>query len=309
VSGVATLLPGCIVQDIRQQLTTANTQLYAANVAIGDTSRRLDDTKVLLEAANARLDAANTRLDATNARVDAANARIDDTITRLDQTQPRLDAANARLTGLEPHLSSLAPSLRSVDVHLASLRGSLAAIDELLPFGGLGLGSGPSPTVAAAAPQTGAPGDAGASAGDGAAPAAPGGAPTGVPSTPAVPARRDPLLGVWISVYPDDRVALLLAADGRYAQSTIEPSDERASANPDGQVAAVRTSAPAIERGTWSRAEAMLMFTPTSTPAAADPKAASQASATVPRSFRVAASSFQSLVLETDEGLRVFARP
>ncbi|MDX9910785.1 MAG: hypothetical protein RBS39_03030 [Phycisphaerales bacterium] len=94
----AAVLPGCIIQDIRDDLRGAN--------------ERLDRVDTLMTQANARLDKVDTRLE----QVEVTNAS-------LESLQRQLEL-----------LQSIDTSLKNLDVHLASLRKTIASIDSAIPF-------------------------------------------------------------------------------------------------------------------------------------------------------------------------------
>ncbi|MCA9310067.1 MAG: hypothetical protein KDA21_02615 [Phycisphaerales bacterium] len=98
-------LPGCIVWEIRDQITEANGAIDQANQAIAQ----------------------------SNAGIEHANATLD----RLDEQLAALRETNLLLQGLREDLKVLGPidsSLKRLDGHLASLRKTIDNIDSTIPF-------------------------------------------------------------------------------------------------------------------------------------------------------------------------------
>lgn len=201
LSAVAVMLtlPGCIVGEIRDEMRNANTQLAQVQVALA----KLDQTNEQI---------ATTHQELT--RTALLISQVHDGLTRIDTTNSSLSQVDQRLA----LLNSINTSLNHLDTHLASLRKTISRLDGVIPF--LDLGGGDEPEL----PEAVATADAAPAAeGETATPAAAAegeAAATGpAPAAAAAaedPAPREPMLGAWISRYPDDSMALILMADGQF---------------------------------------------------------------------------------------------
>ena len=113
--GVPVLLlamPGCIVQDIHDQMALSNEKLEAINTSFAK-----------VEEANALL----TRLDGQLASLKS----IEENLGSIDE---RLGGVNVELASMDERLATLQASLSQVDAHLASLRRTINNIDSTIPF-------------------------------------------------------------------------------------------------------------------------------------------------------------------------------
>ncbi|MFN0011450.1 MAG: hypothetical protein ACKVS8_07380 [Phycisphaerales bacterium] len=99
------VLPGCVLDDIHDELATTNQ-------AIGRVEDRLGVTDANIQAVQEKMIA-----------VDGANQRLDDTIARLQMLQ-----------SIHTTLESIDASLRKLDDHLASVRKTINTIDSSIPF-------------------------------------------------------------------------------------------------------------------------------------------------------------------------------
>ncbi len=185
------LLPGCIVQEIRDEIKGVNAKLVTVDAG--------------LNATNAQLEQINQRLTGVGGGLDATNVKLKDVESGLG----RIDATNQSLGSVQERLALLASiekSLTHLDAHLAALRKTIGKLDSAIPFLDLG-GDAPieTPTtsVASAPPADGTQ-------------STPTATPTDQPAAPA----RDPLVGPWITAHPSDSFVLLLLADGRFVQET-----------------------------------------------------------------------------------------
>ncbi|MDX2132544.1 MAG: hypothetical protein SFY69_10890 [Planctomycetota bacterium] len=247
------VLPGCVAWEIRDEIRGANAKLDSVQSTLGQTNERLNSVEDKL-----------TRLETTNAL-----------LGNVEQGLGRIDSTNSSLSTLEQQLAvlnSINTSLQRLDSHLASLRGTIGRIDSVMPF--LDLGGGP--VDVPPAPPANAEGSPEGSPADG-----------GTPGGQAAPARRDPLLGAWVSVYPDGTMALVFFTDGKlvYAAQGLGAHD-----------------------WTWRRDGANLVLV----------EPARQAQdlngevTTIPareRTFVVEAVAARSLVLREGNVLRMFSRP
>lgn len=89
------VLPGCLVQDIHDEMVTTNERLVDIDGALDEVAR------------------VNERL----ATIDAKLQEIESDLTRV-----------------EGHLAKVEPSLSSTNEHLASLRQTISNIDSTIPF-------------------------------------------------------------------------------------------------------------------------------------------------------------------------------
>jgi TolA-binding protein len=305
----ALVLPGCIVGEIRDSLQSANNQLVCVQFTLDEVNKGLAGTNEQLAQTNERLDRVEnglTRLDRTNALID-----------NVEQGLGRIDNTNNSLTVLERQLvvlDSVEKSLQRLDQHLAGLRKTVGALDGVIPFLDLG-GEYVEPSVAP--PAEGAVADAGAdaAAAEGANPAAAGTTPAdgtpadgAAPATPAI-ARRDSLMGVWVSAFPTRDMALVLHADGTYERSL--PSSITGPAAPG---TPPRPRDQVLERGKFKREGSVVTFTPT--PVQPDPAAVPDkdgriipAPAPAPWVVQIVSLSSRSLAVEDDGKLVLFGRP
>lgn len=97
ISGLV-MLPGCIVQDIHDQIALSNDQLNSINESF--------------------------------AKVERAN----ELLAELDEKLARLDAINANLDEVDATLSTVETDLKAVSESLASLRKTINNIDSTIPF-------------------------------------------------------------------------------------------------------------------------------------------------------------------------------
>lgn len=98
-------LPGCIVQDIHDQMAMSNEKLEAINTSF--------------------------------AKVEEANAlltRLDGQLAALRSIDEKLGGVNVELASMDERLATLQASLSQVDAHLASLRRTINTIDSTIPF-------------------------------------------------------------------------------------------------------------------------------------------------------------------------------
>jgi hypothetical protein len=218
------LLPGCIVQEIRDDLKGVNAKL-------GTVETNLNETNKMLAGANERLTGVGGGLEVTNSSLSTLDERV-----RL--------------------LSSIEKSMVKLDAHLASLRGTIARIDSTIPFLDLG-GDAPVETAAPAGESGDASvksdvaadavtGDvvqrAGGEAGEGAAKVS-GGDAAGPGAAVAASTPRDAWVGPWVSADPRRTYTLVLMADGQYMR---EESYTQVGQN--GQIEQSR-----VELGAWRR--------------------------------------------------------
>lgn len=312
-------IPGCIVGEIRDELKSANNQLVCVQYGLDEANKGLDTANDLLQKTNERLDRVEnglTRLDRTNTLIDS-----------VEQGLGRIDSTNNSLTDLEKQLVMLATiekSLSRLDQHLAGLRKSVSALDGVIPFLDLG-GEYTEPTtpppgeIAISSLPEESPDPAAPPAGDQAlAPASPAPDDPKAAATAALVAKRDSLMGVWVSAYPDRSTALVVHSDGTYERSIPSLGGPPGSVPPGQNI---------IQRGTWKRAGTSVTFTqnapPAATPAAPDAKPTAPATPAgtvkVPAeqplqgpsvwTIKVVSLSSKALAVESEGKLVLFARP
>lgn len=249
------VLPGCVVWEIRDELRGANKQLGEVQASLG----KLDET--------------NQSLVDTNKALAQTNKSIDDVQAGL----ARIDTTNSSLDGVDKRLAVLAPiqtSLNRLDQHLAALRRTIGRIDSVIPF--LDLGGGEPVTdagpVAAAEPAEGAK-----------------------PESTDVAIKREPMVGAWLSQFPDRRTALIVIADGNYIR-VVGPQSPQ-----DGK--------PKSERGTWKRDDAKtLRFAPEPT-AGTDAQGKPTQTPGTPWALAIVSQSGRALTVEIEGQVVVFSRP
>lgn len=298
-------LPGCIVGEIRDELKNANKQLTDVQTTLA----KLDNTNEQLAATNAEL----TRTAELIASVQQGLGRIDTTNSSLGDVQQRLAL-----------LQSINVSLGRLDTHLASLRKTIGRIDSAIPF--IDLGSDESDVTAEPVPLAAAdpaaasdlPVEAPAAGTAPTAAAEPATAPptdatttaTAQPAAAPPATAREPMLGAWISRYPDDSAALILLSDNRCIIATRTP--------PGNPVSVERT-------GTWKRDQRNIILTmdahaaaptqPTipTTPAPATPgtptPAPAPAAEPASRTLEIVMSTGRSVTVRLDGKLMVLVRP
>ncbi len=295
-----TLLSGCIVQDIRDEMRAANGQLLCVQEGLDKANTGLKEANAALAQTNERLDKVDqglTRLDRTNSLID-----------NVEQGLGRIDRTNASLTGLEKQLAllqSIETSLGRLDQHLTAVRKTMASLDGIVPF--LDLDTGPvtdaPPVPVAIAPAGNVPPEA-VVGGVGVSAASTTNVGDATEPGTAARATRDPLLGVWMSQYPDKDHVLILQTGGRYLRSAKD-----------------RSSTYTITRGSFAKepgAAASLRFTPDPsaltangtqpTPTAKDttpPPPPQQ----LPFVMQVVSQGARSLALEREGVVYVYSRP
>lgn len=295
----AMMLPGCIAQEIRDELRSANAQLVCVQFAMEEANAGLSSANTLLAETNDRLDLVEEGL----ARLDRTNALIDD----VEKGLGRIDSTNTSLGGLERQLAlltSIEQSLDRLDVHLASVRKTIGSINSFIPF--LDLGGGYEETEVSAATQEEVP-PPGLGQNREAADAAPGenGGAEVVPASPLA-ARRDSIMGAWISVYPDRSVAMVIHADGTYEKATVQPPRAASGGTPEKQPGSV--SAAAIVRGNWARDGSTVSFATVSE----KPDGTGSTHGMPPPIawvVKVLSVTSRALAIETPDGMVVFGRP
>lgn len=96
-----TATPGCVVQDIYDELSATNASL-------------------------ARVESALEGVDTTNAELDRLQVRL--------ETLERIQSIDASLSSIDGQLKPMLEELDALDQHLASLRRTINNIDSTIPF-------------------------------------------------------------------------------------------------------------------------------------------------------------------------------
>ncbi len=240
------------------------------------------DIRDEVRVSNARIEQVEDGLTSTKAAIDQTNDKLKDVeegLARLDTTNSSLRQVDERLAILQ----SISTSLTRLDNHLASLRKTIGRIDNMIPFLDLG---GEDASIAAAPANPAQP------AADEVAPAEGGSA-----AKETAASRRDPVLGSWISQYPDRSAALVLLDGGKYLWQKV-------GAQGDTQ----------RESGTWAKDGKNLRLTheePAPIPKPNEPAPAQPpAPKTVERTYEIVANTARSMTLQESNGrLLILNRP
>ncbi len=270
-------MPGCIVQDIRDNLAKANTSLPEVEVTIAKTS---------------------SELSTTNAHLAGLDTNLATTVRDLSQTNEQMKSIEAGLTKTNQSLAVVEQNLIHVNEHLASLRTTIAKIDSTVPFLDLG---GNAPTEETPSPAATVTGEQTKDLSQGAA-ASPDAAPLDVPTTAATSTTpRDSLVGPWISADPSRQLTLLLLPNGRYVSETVEQFSLSG-----GQT----SSRIRHEEGTWKRegADQKLVIVLTSN-AVDDAVHTEVQRASLTTQYRVLHQTSRTLSLQSSDRLFVLRRP
>jgi hypothetical protein len=289
-------LSGCIVQEIRDDLKSANARLGTVDQNLASTTEKLGVVERNLAETNTKLATANEQLTGVGGGLGTTNSSLG----QLEQ-QLRL-------------LESIDKSMVRLDGHLASLRGTIARIDSTIPFLDLG-GDAPVETAAAPAGESGdasvksdsaeaGVGEAGQRAGGPAgeeAAKASGGDAAGTSaavaaSTPRDAVPRDAWVGPWVSADPRRTFTLVLMADGQYMR---EESYKYGAAGAE-------VDATRVDLGTWNREGSGERLALVLTPRDGAKDAAGNI---VPSRLRVLHQTSRTLTLSGGEGPRVLRKP
>ena len=267
-------MPGCIVQDIRDNLNKANTSLPEVDGRISQTS---------------------TALSTTNTHLEGIDTNLGTTVTGLAQTNEQIKSIEANLAKTNQSLAVVEQNLIHVNQHLAGLRTTISKLDSTIPFLDLG---GDTPIEEPSTPAPAATTEPAKDVGQDAA-ASPDAAPTDAPAA-ATTTTRDSLVGPWISADLNRPWTLLLLADGRFVSETTlryptSQTESRAEAKHD--------------EGTWKRegsgaSLAIVLEAQT----VRDPN---QSAASIPtlRRYRVLHQTAKTLSMESDNQLFVLKKP
>lgn len=233
-----------------------------------------------MRAVNTRLDQVDASLAEVNAQLDGVQTTLDDTNVFLESVYGGLGDTNSSLEDMHERLRmlrSIEESLVRLDTHLGSLRRTINRIDGAIPFLSLGGGDEVLDPPAQAPSSDDAPvADAG-----------------GTPDE-ATPARRDPLVGVWMSAgdASPPAITLVLQPDGRFVLVHTYPAKETNPRAPQSR-----------QQGVWTRQGSTLSLTP-GAPAenagiAGDP----------PAPWTILLQTARSLVIDDGSHVRVLVKP
>lgn len=123
LAAAALLLPGCIVRDIRDELTQANASLVSLDAGRKQVNEQLSELHTRLEVLDPIL--------ASLERIDASLVSVE---TELDRANAGLGEIDQSLASMQERMDSLDASLKKLDEHLASLRQTINNIDSTIPF-------------------------------------------------------------------------------------------------------------------------------------------------------------------------------
>lgn len=270
-------LGGCVFWDIRDEVRNTNSRLGVVESRLNSTNEALDTTNTKLESVTGQLKQVDHSLD----RLDITNTSLGN----VDERLVLLKSLDASLARVDTSLTTAQGSLSRLDSHLASLRKTIGRIDGMIPFLDLGTSGDPEP-VAGDAPPAADPSVTPVPA-DGAAPAA--------EAAPRSTPRRDAILGVWISQYPDRSTVLVVQEGGRFVRQRAGQAGAR----------------PTVEAGTWKREGTRLQLVPDPPAAPPNPPAPVAAPAPVPStSWDVMTQTVKTMALRAEaEGIMVFTKP
>lgn len=113
--GAAAALPGCVVQDIHDQIALSNDKL-----------QQIDDSFAKVERANEVLNKLDAQLNQL-AQLESINGNLTAIDAKLGTIDGNLESMDARIASLEKELAA-------VSEHLASLRKTINNIDSTIPF-------------------------------------------------------------------------------------------------------------------------------------------------------------------------------
>ncbi len=114
------LMPGCIVQDIHDQIALSNQKLT-----------QIDESFAKVERANELLEKLETQLDSTLGPIDENMSKIRERLASIDA---KLEAMDGNMTTMDERIEAVKGDLQAVSAHLASLRKTINNIDSTIPF-------------------------------------------------------------------------------------------------------------------------------------------------------------------------------
>lgn len=118
--GALLILPGCIVQDIHDQIALSNEKLEAIDANFAEVQR-----------ANELLASLQKQLDEVLVPVSENLSLIE---ARLASIDAKLEAINHNLGSMETSIETVEADLKSVSESLVSLRQTINNIDSTIPF-------------------------------------------------------------------------------------------------------------------------------------------------------------------------------
>lgn len=118
--GIVLMSPGCIVQDIHDQIALSNQKLT-----------QIDESFAKVERANELLEKLETQLDSTLGPIDENMSKIRERLASIDA---KLEAMDGNMTTMDERIEAVKGDLQAVSAHLASLRKTINNIDSTIPF-------------------------------------------------------------------------------------------------------------------------------------------------------------------------------
>ncbi len=120
ILALVAFLPGCIVQDIHDQIALSNQKLT-----------QIDESFAKVERANELLEKLETQLDSTLGPIDENMSKIRERLASIDA---KLEAMDGNMTTMDERIEAVKGDLQAVSAHLASLRKTINNIDSTIPF-------------------------------------------------------------------------------------------------------------------------------------------------------------------------------
>lgn len=267
-------LPGCIVQDIRDNLNKANASLPEVDNRIAQTS---------------------TALSTTNTHLEGIDTNLATTVTGLSQTNERITSIESNLAKTNQSLEVVERNLIQVNQHLAGLRSTISKLDSTIPFLDLG---GDEP-IENTPPQPAAVSTTARAEGDD--PQVNTNPPAEATQTPVTntPAPRDAWVGPWISPDANRTFTLILLANGKYVREYTEGYAQ------DGRTQQTLRS----DQGTWTRDGAGQSLSLLLTQDAPSSPAATNSPTTATLRYRVLHQTSRTLSLQRGDSVYVLKKP
>ena len=120
ILSMVAFMPGCIVQDIHDQIALSNQKLT-----------QIDESFAKVERANELLEKLETQLDSTLGPIDENMSKIRERLASIDA---KLEAMDGNMTTMDERIEAVKGDLQAVSAHLASLRKTINNIDSTIPF-------------------------------------------------------------------------------------------------------------------------------------------------------------------------------
>jgi len=113
-------IPGCIVQDIHDQIALSNEKLT-----------QIDESFAKVERANELLEQLEKQLDSTLGPIDENMSKIRERLASIDA---KLEAMDTNMVSMDERMVAVNADLQAVSAHLASLRKTINNLDSTIPF-------------------------------------------------------------------------------------------------------------------------------------------------------------------------------